>query len=185
MSRVDRRFEKLYDEHYRSILGYCLRRTTRDDAYSAANEVFTVAWRRFNDMPGDDHALPWLYGVARRVLSDQRRSATRFSRLIDKASSFRDPQLPGPEAVVVQRQEYASVIAAVARLRPDDQEMLLLSAWEGLTHAEIADSMGYSLAAVDKRLARAHQRLKRQYEATYGSDSHRPPATTARGGDGA
>jgi RNA polymerase sigma-70 factor (ECF subfamily) len=182
MSRTDTGFDSLYERYHRSILAYCLRRTSRADAYEAANETFSVAWRRYDDMPSGDRALPWLYAVARRVLSHQRRSATRFARLAVKATSVPIPHPPGPDAVVVQRQEYATVIAAIGRLRPDDREMLFLSAWEGLTHAEIASTMGYSLAAVDKRLARAKQRLKRQYEALYATEMPRPPSAVEGGG---
>ena len=179
MTQSDTAFDQLYQQHHRPILAYCLRRAHREDAHEAANKVFTVAWRRAADVPSGESTLPWLYGVARKVLSDQRRSAARFVRLGKKATGVARTAPAGPETVVVQRQEYEEVLGAVHRLREEDREMLLLSAWEGLTHAQIADAMGYSLALVDKRLARAKQRLRRQYEVT----SHRPPTT--KGGDGA
>lgn len=185
MSRTDPGFDNLYERYHRPVLAYCLRRTSRADAHEAANETFTVAWRRFADMPPTDQALPWLYSVARKVLSHQHRSATRFARLTAKATRMPEPHTPGPETVVVRRQEYTSVLEAIGRLRPEDREMLLLSAWEGLTHAEIASAMGFSLAAVDKRLARAKQRLKRQYEAAYVNDANRPPASAVEGGGSA
>ena len=59
------------------------------------NETFTVAWRRAADMPPGDEALPWLYGVARNVLSNQRRSSLRFTRLVAKTASFARPVPPG------------------------------------------------------------------------------------------
>jgi RNA polymerase sigma-70 factor (ECF subfamily) len=176
-------FDQIYERHHRSIVAYCLRRTSPEDAYAAANEVFEVAWKRSSEMPAGERTLPWLYGVARRVLFHQRRSATRFSRLTSKAA--RQPALhqPQPDHVVVQRLEYEMVCSAVNRLPADDKEMLLLSAWEGLTHAEIAETMGHTLTTVDKRLARAKQRLKRQYEAVYADNMHRPPASTTKGGE--
>ena len=177
------RFDQIYERHHRSVLAYCLRRTSPDDAYAAANEVFEVAWRRDSDIPDGERTLPWLYGVARRVLSHQRRSATRFSRLTSKAARQAPPYQPQPDHVVVQRLEYETVCSAVNRLPADDKEMLLLSAWEGLTHAEIAETMGYTLTTVDKRLARAKQRLKRQYEAVSATELHRPPAITEKGGE--
>ena len=181
----DPKFERIYERYQRPVIAYCLRRTSRVEAYEAANEVFTVAWRRSADMPSGDAALPWLYGVARRVLSHQRRSVARSRRLVERATATPSPQPPGPETVVVQRQEYETVCKAVQNLKPEDREMLLLSAWEGLTHAEIAASMNFSLAAVDKRLARAKQRLKRQYEATYATEMRRPPTNNVEGGEGA
>ena len=176
-------FDQIYERHHRSVLAYCLRRTSPEDAYAAANEVFEVAWKRGSDVPDGERTLPWLYGVARKVLSHQRRSATRFSRLTNKAANHAAPHQPQPDHVVVQRLEYETVCSAVNRLPADDKEMLLLSAWEGLTHAEIAETLGYTLTTVDKRLARAKQRLKRQYEAAYSDNMHRPPASTTKGGE--
>ncbi len=181
MTGTDTRFERIYERYRRPVLAYCLRRTSRPEAYEAANEVFTVAWRRSDDMPHGDGTLPWLYGVARRVLSHQRRSVARRTRLAAKAVGTASVAPPGPEAVVVEQYEHAAVRDAVDRLKADDREMLLLSAWEGLTHAEISELMGYSLAAVDKRLARAKERLRRQYGVT--KNLHRPPTSTARGGE--
>lgn len=183
MSRTETRLDRIYELHSRSILAYCLRRGPRQDAYEAANEVFTVAWRRLDEAPPDERMLPWLYGVARNVMAHHRRSEARSTALRNKAATMPAPPPTGPEAVVVQREEYDSVRRAVDRLNPDDREMLLLSAWEGLTHAEIAEIMDYSLATVDKRLARAKERLRRQYDAVH--KHHRPPTSTARGGDNA
>lgn len=44
------------DEYFRHVLACCMRRIPADDAYDAANEVFTVAWRRIGDVPGGDAA---------------------------------------------------------------------------------------------------------------------------------
>ena len=50
------RFEKVYADHYDSVLRYCLRRSDREDALDATAETFAVAWRRRSDMPaGRDH----------------------------------------------------------------------------------------------------------------------------------
>ncbi len=180
MVRSEAWFDQLYARHYRAVLAYCMRRTARSDADEAAAETFAVAWRRRADVPAGDRALPWLYGVARRVLSHQRRSAARFRRLKEKVTALQPPPPPRPEAVVVERQEYAQVREAVATLPPNDREVLLLSAWEGLSHAEIAEVLGCSHAAVDKRLVRAKQRLARRYDTL--THSHRPPASAAGGG---
>ena len=73
------RFEELFREHYGAVRGYALRRAARELAQDAVSETFLVAWRRLDDVPAD--ALPWLFGVARRVLANQRRSAARSSAL--------------------------------------------------------------------------------------------------------
>jgi DNA-directed RNA polymerase specialized sigma24 family protein len=56
--------------------------------------------------------------------------------------------------------------------------VLLLSAWEGLSHREIAEVIGCSQAAVDKRMVRAKKRLAKQYEAMNESNALSPGATS-------
>jgi RNA polymerase sigma-70 factor (ECF subfamily) len=162
-SSQDHRFDELYSRYFREVLAYCMRRGSADDAYDAANEVFTIAWRRLTDVPIGEAARPWLFVVARRVLYRRRRGAKRFRRLVEKAGTIRNHGSPDPETVVVQRAEYAAVLQAASRLSVRDREVLNLAAWEGLPHREIAEILGCSIAAVDQRLHRAKQRLAREY----------------------
>ena len=162
----DGRLEELYSQYFREILAFCARRGSLDDAYDAANEVFTIAWRRIADVPAGAAARPWLFVVAKRVLYRRRRGVKRFRRLVEKAGTIRSHGGPDPEAVVVQRAEYAAVLQAASQLSIRDREVLNLAAWEGLPHREIAEILGCSIAAVDQRLHRAKQRLAKQYHAT-------------------
>ena len=182
MPRTDVWFDQLYRQHHRQVYAYCLRRAGPVDADDAVAEVFTVAWRRRDDMPRGDRALPWLYGVARNVLRHHWRSTSRFRRLTSRVVGTRQAPLLGPEQVVVEAEEYVRVKRAVSQLSSGDQEVLLLAAWEGLSHAEIAAALDCSTDAVDKRLQRAKQRLRIQFESHSAKQTHRPPANTAKGG---
>jgi len=161
--REDRaeQFRVLFEAHYPRLLAYALRRTrTEADAHDVVAETFTVAWRRFDELPPEDRWLPWLYGVGRRVLANQRRSATRQSQLVDRVAV---EDLVGGDRV---EQSAASdlVQEQVAQLRPDDQELLRLAAWEELPHDQIATVLGISVNAVGIRLHRARNRLGRRLE---------------------
>ena len=79
-SGTERRFQDLYDRHFRDVLAYCLRRAPSADGYDAANEVFAIAWRRIEDVPAGEAAVPWLFVVAKRVLYRRWRSTHRFRR---------------------------------------------------------------------------------------------------------
>jgi RNA polymerase sigma-70 factor (ECF subfamily) len=131
-------FNDLYERHNRTVLAYCLRRTSDADAYDAASEVFAVAWRRLDDLP-KDRELAWLYGVARRVLSRQWRGARRFSRLVTRVETQPRESAPDVASVVVQRDGDSQVLDALAKLKGSDQEILRLAAWEGLPRREIAE----------------------------------------------
>jgi RNA polymerase sigma-70 factor (ECF subfamily) len=55
------RFRQLYEQHYRAILAYSLRRCRNDaDAHDVVAETFLVAWRRLDAVPDDDESLPCL-----------------------------------------------------------------------------------------------------------------------------
>lgn len=156
----DRRFSDLYDRYAAPVLAYFRRRTDTETARDCAAETFLVAWRRIDEIPDD--ALPWLYGVARRVLANQRRSSGRMGRLVAKLAGTRTDAPAIPETVVLRRAEEAELMAAVHRLRPEDREVLLLAAWEELSHAEIGAIVGCSAHAVDQRIHRARRRLERE-----------------------
>lgn len=152
----DERFEELFREHYAAVRGYALRRVPGDLAQDVVSETFLVAWRRLDDVPAD--ALPWLYGVARRVVANQRRSADRSSALERRVAAsasatgvFNDLGESLGEDEIVR--------AALGRLSDRDRETLILVAWHGLSGARAARAAGCTRPAFAVRLHRARARL--------------------------
>ena len=164
---ADARFRAVYDAHYGAVRNYCLRRLPVDDVGDAMAEVFTVVWRRLDSMPSAD-ALPWIYGVARNVLANQQRTARRSMRLSAKLGAQPVQSDSGPEPVVVRREADRRLVEALGELRPEEQELLRLRAWEQLSSAEIGEVLGISSDAVDMRLTRARRKL----ESIVGADAH-------------
>jgi RNA polymerase sigma-70 factor (ECF subfamily) len=173
------RFEQLFEAHHRALLAYAARRLpSLTDAEDVVADVFLVAWRRLGDVPAGDAALPWLYGVARRTISNQRRSTNRRTNLQARLeqTAERPMAVPTPDA--------GPALDALARLKTDDQELLRLVAWEELSHAEIAEVLGISVNAVAIRLHRARGRFEqalvkgpsrwRTWLSVKGSQSRRP-----------
>src|SRR3954453_21065692 len=79
---AEQRFRALYDGNFTAVLGYALRRVDQPaDAADVVAETFLVAWRRHPEIPDGGEARLWLYGVARRVLSNQVRGGVRRERL--------------------------------------------------------------------------------------------------------
>jgi RNA polymerase sigma-70 factor, ECF subfamily len=54
-SAVDREaaFRRLYEEHYGAIAACARRRLGRSEAEDLVAEVFLIAWRRVENLPGD------------------------------------------------------------------------------------------------------------------------------------
>ena len=155
----DTRFQRLFTSHRDAMWAYCYRRLHRNDVSDAVAEVFLVVWRKIDQVPVDDEALLWLYGVARKVVSNANRSTIRRQRLRTKVASLRQPDAPAPDVQVVRRAEDRELLAAVDRLRPLDQELIRLRTWEELSHAEIAAALGLSPRSVESRLARVRKKL--------------------------
>lgn len=152
------RFTMLYEKHYDEVLAYCTRRIGRTDADDAAADVFAVAWRRIDAIEWST-VRPWLYGIARGVLANRWRTGKRQKRLFGRVSGLALISTELPDAQVVRRAQDDEVVAAVRKLKPADQEILLLAAWEELTAPEIATAVDITVAAAEQRLHRAKQRL--------------------------
>lgn len=157
---ADFRLNTLYETHRSALAAYCQRRIASEAVADALSDIFLVAWRRIDEVP-EGAELPWLYGVARNVVSNHQRGDRRRRRLgarLMGAATFAAEQA---EAIVVRRTEERLVLQALGMLRPSDQELLRLRAWEELSSAEIGASLGISPSAVDMRLTRAKRRLRR------------------------
>jgi len=154
----EQRFTEIYVTHYADVLGYLLRRMSRVDAEDAASDVLTVVWRRLNEVPYGIETLPWLYGVALRGLSDQRR-AKRRRNLLSRFGTFVARSGETGELIGVGGDAEDSLVGALNTLKVRDREILLLNAWEELTASEIAMLFKISSAAAEKRLTRAKNRL--------------------------
>ncbi len=148
-------FRDLFGRHYGAVFGYAARRIGRDDAADATAEVFAVAWRRIRSVPDEPEALPWLFGVARRVVANQQRAAQRRARL--EARSLSQPERRyEPDPTELDR--------ALAALHDKDREVLMLVAWEGLGPDALAQALGCSRNAATVRLHRARARLNAAWD---------------------
>lgn len=163
---LERRFRSVFDAHHDHVYAYCRRRCDLETAQEATSEVFLTAWRRVEDIPDGDRALPWLYGVARKVLANEFRRQKRYGNLIGRVKSLGKPRLADVETLVIRNADHQAVIDAVARLRPQDQELLRLAMWEELSHGAIGEILGCSAHAVDQRIGRAAKRLASELRRT-------------------
>ncbi len=167
----DERFESLYRQHAGTVLSYARRRTSAAVAEDVVAEVFLVAWRRLAEVPSCPR--PWLLGVARRTLANQRRSGVRQDALRDRLAA--DHEVISPPADGIER----PVLRALARLRESDRELLLLLAWEGLSTSEAAEVLGIRPRTLSVRLHRARRQLRVILESADSARFERPTVQEA------
>ena len=123
------RFVEIYGRFAWPIQAYCARRTR-----------FAGGGRRLRHLPdrlaenrpdtGRGRGPAWLYGVAFRVLSHQWRHNVRSRKLIERLRGLAEVEDYAPEVLLVRSEEHRVVLAASARLKPVDQEILRLTLWE-------------------------------------------------------
>jgi RNA polymerase sigma-70 factor, ECF subfamily len=146
------RFDSIYRAHHRAVLGYALRRADPETAADVVSDTFLVAWRRLEAVPDD--AFPWLLGVARRTLANQRRAARRGDALGRRLRASQPPTVADQRTTVDD-----TVLRALGSLSMADREVLSLVAWEGLTARQAATVLGVTAVAARVRLHRARRRL--------------------------
>ncbi|HTC59829.1 MAG TPA: RNA polymerase sigma factor [Solirubrobacteraceae bacterium] len=155
--RLDReRFEDIYREHFDRVASYLLARADRDLAADALSRTFEVVWRRIGDVPREP--LPWLLGVARKVLADLRRGQGRQEALVGRIAATIVETGPDHSEALAERELR---LAALAGLSEPQREVLLLIAWDGLSQREVAAALGCTRGAVALRLHRARANLRK------------------------
>ena len=176
------RFRTLYDAHRLEVMAYCARRVSAAEAADACSETFLVAWRRIRDVPAAPRSLPYLYGIAARVIANQRRTLRRRARLHERLAALGVTPPADPCVLYLQDERDLRVVAAVRRLPPKDREILMLYAWEDLPREEIAELMGMTRAAVDQRIHRSYRGLARVLRSVVEVPAAIPPPLAEEGG---
>jgi RNA polymerase sigma-70 factor (ECF subfamily) len=148
------RFTAMYDTCRMRVWAYAASRVGSQLADEIVSETFTVAWRRFSEMPIS--TLPWLLGVARNVIrdsvrADRRRDSLQAELHIWAGESDGDVADGVADRIAMRR--------ALAELSDADREVLTLVAWQGLSPREAARVIGCTAATFRVRLHRARKRL--------------------------
>jgi RNA polymerase sigma factor (sigma-70 family) len=151
-------FDEFFARYHWAVRAYVLRRAPGVIADDVISEAFVVAWRRFDEIGSDP--LPWLLGVARRVLANHLRGERRRRALVQRIVDRSDPPWEPPSGVSDQ------LGVALGGLSAREREALLLVAWEGLDPKRGAVAAGCSTAAFRVRLHRARRHVRSVLTAT-------------------
>jgi RNA polymerase sigma-70 factor (ECF subfamily) len=161
---VDSREDRLRDLAQRAtpaVANFLARRAyplSNADIDDLVEEVLVVTWRRLDDVPPGAE-IAWMIGVARNLLNNARRKHSRRENAHHKLTPV-GHDASAEDHVIANEQ----LRGALASLRADDQEVLLLHFWEGLDAEALAVVLGVSPGAAATRLSRASARLRAVFE---------------------
>jgi RNA polymerase sigma-70 factor (ECF subfamily) len=139
----------------------------RDEAEEVVQEAFTIAWRRVDLFDRESGRLiPWLLRITRNRAIDRLRAHRRRVLKVRRMESFQvfgdgstAPREPD-EAARPGWHVHETVHAALRQLPEDQQAVVHLAYFEGLTHSEIAARLGIPLGTVKTRLRLAFDKLR-------------------------
>jgi RNA polymerase sigma-70 factor (ECF subfamily) len=150
-------FDALYRVHapfvWRSLRRLGVRHAALDDA---TQEVFVVVHRRFAEFRAGPTEKAWLFAIAQRVASDQRRWVRRkgnLSPLHDELVSGSASPLDG----AITREASDLVLAFLEQLDEPRRNAFILADLEQMTCAEAGETLGVNPNTVYYRLAAARK----------------------------
>ncbi|MBN8691129.1 MAG: RNA polymerase sigma factor [Armatimonadetes bacterium] len=148
-------YQRYYDRVFSIALGVLLR---HDEASDAAQEIFTLVYRKLDKFDRRSRFSTWLYRIAvNRSIQHQR--TMKYQKLTVQLDEAAERVESEPAAAMDP-----AVEQAMNSLPPDDRAMITLYYWDDLSLQEIAESMDCSPNAAKTRLFRARERFKKLYE---------------------
>ena len=130
-------------------------------AEDITQETWLRAVRVWRETGLPNHPLRWLITVARNVLLNQLRQRATLS--LDELSA--EPQFPNNDEQAEEREASTREMrVALTRLAPDEARLLEEFYFEQRRVAQLARHRGITERAVEGRLRRARERLRREME---------------------
>jgi RNA polymerase sigma-70 factor (ECF subfamily) len=104
--------------------------------------------------------LPWLYGIATNVLRNRRRALWRHRRLVEQLAGVQgEIVVLDASARAEAAEQMRSLLSLVATLPRQQQDVVALCVWSGLSYEEAATALAVPIGTVRSRLARARAAL--------------------------
>lgn len=132
-------------------------------------EVGMAAVRQASPIRDPAKVGSWLYQLAIRQALLYRRKMGRKRNLLKRYAARNSPSESDdgacdPLTWLLDRERATTVRAALGELKPEDRDILLLKYAENWSYAQIAEHLGVSHSAVEARLHRSRQRLRKEIE---------------------
>ncbi len=152
----------LYDRYHKRLYNYFLKMSfDRPVSEDLTQEVFYRVIRFRKTYKGSGSFTSWIYRIAYNSFCDHKKDA------YTKRTGEGDFELmAGSDDVsrTVERDEHTELLQrALNELNPQERQVLILSAYQGLKYSEIAEIIGLTEGAVKSRAFRAMRSLKEKF----------------------
>jgi RNA polymerase sigma-70 factor (ECF subfamily) len=156
-------FDELVRRTYVDTYTLAVRLTgNEEDARDVVQEAYLRAWKGIRRFRGDARFSTWMYRITANTASTavQKRRRLRTSPL-DEVDEPADTRLDAqPDVQAESAAGLAELSEAVDQLPPKLRAIVILKDVYGLSHEDIADELGISVAAAKVRLHRGRKKLR-------------------------
>jgi RNA polymerase sigma-70 factor (ECF subfamily) len=154
---------EIYDRYSSRIYNFAYRFLRNSEgAEDAVQEVFVKMLKHANQFHGDAKLSTWLFSITANWCRDYlRKSDNKAKEAEEVLMSIPAPSELAPDRNLERKQNEERVQRALGALTPEQREAILLSRYQGLSYAEIAQISGCSEGAVKTRVFRAMETLKK------------------------
>ncbi|TAL84850.1 MAG: RNA polymerase sigma factor [Candidimonas sp.] len=127
----------------------------RSAADDLVQDTCERAWTRLASWRRDSDMRAWLFGIMHNLHVDQRRKPGLITTPMNDASLDVSTRATQTDFLEIQ-----DIEAALAQLRVEHREVLLLVALEDMCYEEVANILGIPLGTVMSRLSRAREKMR-------------------------
>ncbi|HIQ01871.1 MAG TPA: RNA polymerase sigma factor [Anaerolineales bacterium] len=146
-------FRQLYERYGDRVFRYALTLVRNLHlAEEVVQETMVAIWRGAGSFKGGSRVSTWIFGIARNQAHALLRREVRGERVPEESLTLPDP------AEAVEREN--RVLSALAKLPPDQREVVVLAFYEGLSYREIARLLGVLEGTVKSRMHFAKRKLR-------------------------
>ena len=167
----DDAFTLLLAKYKPRVLSYVVSRVdSAEDVQDIVQEIFLAAYLSLEKLEDYGKFLNWLYGIAFRIIAAKHRESLKHISYASDSDGF-DETMALEEAAVtayrVNRQRGLSdervkmSRRAISQLPESQREVMQLHYVDDLSHKAIAQRLGITEVAVNSRLQRARENVKR------------------------
>jgi RNA polymerase sigma-70 factor (ECF subfamily) len=158
-------FEALYSKYRRTVYGLCLR-SIKDvgDAEDLTQEVFLQVYRRVCTLRDGAAFKSWLFRVTTNIIlmHSRRRRIVPISLqyILECATSAVSDIVQALTSPAREPIERITLVRAIGGLPKCRRTVLVMHDIKGMSHREIAASLGVSINTSKSNLSRAHRQLR-------------------------
>jgi RNA polymerase sigma factor (sigma-70 family) len=136
-------------------------------AEDLAQEAFVKAYESLADLKDPRKFAGWLSVIVRHTCVDwlrTRKGEVSLEAMKDEGFEIKEPVGGEASLSVEDAEEDRKVLAAMAELREDYREILVMKHMENMSYREIADRLNMTVSAVGEKLSRVRGILKSKLE---------------------